>query len=79
MSHCMKLKEGLSLSLPNEGLYAKPERLTPLCLWAAQGDEGAVMCFDCNSPSCWGCPASWRRIDGKVEYYRPAIHGHCKA
>jgi hypothetical protein len=60
-------------------IYQKPSDLTPLCLWAAMGDEGNVMCFECKSESCWGCFAAWRRVDGKVEYYRQPIHGHCKA
>ena len=71
-----KNSSGVNVS---SGLYPPPSTLTPLCLWAAMGDEGNVMCFDCNSSSCFGCVAAWRRIDGKVEYYRPAIHGHCKA
>ena len=55
--------------------YARPEFLAPLCAWVAMGDEGKVMCFDCKSPECRGCPAACREMDGQIQYYRPPIHG----
>ena len=57
-------------------LYAKPQFLSPLCLWVTEGETGAVMCFDCKTASCWGCPACWRKVNGRIEYWREPIHGY---
>ncbi len=56
-------------------LYEKPVDLFPLACWVFEGEEGAVMCLDCECAECFGCPAAHRVKNGRIEYYRAPIHG----
>lgn len=59
--------------------YEKPTELLPLAMWVFEGENGRVLCEDCKSESCYGCPCAWRKNNGQTQYYRQPIFGMAKA
>ena len=62
--------------------YEKPTDLWPICMWVFAGDSGNLLCLEgtapdgtCGASDCFGCPTATRKINGKLEYWRPPIHG----